>query len=643
MLRRMPKTIRAPLSAKGRSNFGGSKRPLKSPTMQTMISMVGVLLVVSLLWTVWDRDQPMSLVGESLAHRQPPNQQQQQENHPIDNIRSDLVSNPYHFQTVQSVRDEFYHRYGGADKADAIFAKGIESYGSVQATARRILNAAANNSPFILSFAGYSVTVGRGNYYSQSFPFVVGRILEPLLRELFHLDVVVRNSAIGGIPSYPYAFCFEHFLGRDPHVISWDFSMNEGKGAAVLESYLRQSQHQLPQRPMIILLDTNRQRCSLLERYASPELSLIQDALCVAMAKDVVDERAILAIPNEQRPPGFQFWEEFGAPNSCPGRGSWHPKKMEHELMGWMIAMYFVHAVEVAQKLISNDPDWRSRFRLLATPDATKPVTFPKPLAKPPTNNEHVSDLLFGHVQNDGTYIMKPVSCRTNFLPATDVDKVLPSIVVSGLAPGITADNIMDERTDDAYQTGWVLDVSKVERDTKIKVEKCGGLGYVDLKTALYGIPESGTLRLWLPSDNASHRQHEHTDDLVATHWFDELVVCEANEKRKANACHLDSDLEFIVGGVPVKDPSMINGAAEYLQRQTCVHVGIPLDSKVTPLGSVTSPDGTAISLDVRQRLVGSRNWSDDHVGLLVDIRVKAGVTRQNGACCVSHVVWEEN
>lgn len=557
------------------------------------------------------------------------------------------------FNTVQTVRNEFYRRYGGREDSEQMFQRGIQAYGSVQATARRILAAAAQQTPFVLSFAGYSVTVGRGNYYHQSYPFILGQLLEPLLQNLFQIEnVTVRNSAIGGIPSFPYGFCFEHFLGSDPHVISWDFSMNEGRGAAVLESYLRQSQHQLKlQKPMIILLDTDVKRCSLVQAYA--QQGLISDAMCVGMAKHAVQDATLLESTKDdsQKPPGFRNWHEFGAPSKCPGRGNWHPKKMEHEWLGWMMAMYFVQAVEEAQRMMAGDINWRTTYRSTVTTDSAVVTTsFPPPMSKLPNNSNAVNRLLFGHPSDadSNKYVMKELSCRTNFLPATDHDKVLPSIVVSGLSPGITADNIMEQRSDEAYQAGWVMDLSNVERETKIKVEQCGGLGYVDLKTALYGIPESGTLRFWLPVSEISssaHDDHEHTsDDTDAQHWFSELILCEANEKRSDHACHLDKDIEYTVGGVKVTAPVMVQGAAEYLRRQTCVHVGIPAGAQITQLANVQRTDGSLITLEDRKRLVASpSSQKKNPVGLMVDLNVKSNVNREDGACCISHVVWEEH
>jgi CheY-like chemotaxis protein len=556
--------------------------------------------------------------------------------------------------TVQQVRAEFERRYG-AQTAATILKRGVQEYGTVDATAVRMLTSAAAGRPLVLSFAGYSVTVGRGNHLEQSFPFVVQRILEPILQHgALHMNVTVRNAAIGGIPSFPYGFCFEHFLGRDADVISWDYSMNEGNGASVLESYLRQSQQQLPNRPMVILLDTNQRRCQVMEEYTKQ--GLLADGLCVGMAKDVLD-KSLLDQLNQQGndeshlPEGLQHWQEFGAPPKCPGRGSWHPKRMEHELIGWMMAMYFVKAVEQAEAMAAADADWKTTYGASSQQHVASPLRFPATIHTPPDNDAAVTELLFGHAVTDGNkeqqYSMKQLSCRTSFLPAVDQDKVLPSVVVSGMSPGITADNIMEVRSDGAYQSGWVLDVSKVERQTKVKVEQCGGLGYVDMKIALYGIPESGPLRLWLPLEGESvhlHNEHDHKDDdTAAKHWFDDLVVCEANEKRPASACQLDSDVEYTVGGVVVESTRMIAGAGEYLKRKTCVNVGVPANAQVTKLGDVRAVDGSAISPEARIQLAGSGEPMDDRVGLIVDVKVKDKVTRDNGACCLSHIVWEQH
>jgi hypothetical protein len=310
-------------------------------------------------------------------------------------------------------------------------------------------------------------------------------------------------------------------------------------------------------------------------------------------------------------------------------------------MIGWLIAMHFIDAMERAVE-IQQSPKQYTAFmeeyhrKLLSRPDYTQPLS-----PKLPDNDPEVTELLYGHRAYEGSYIMKDLSCRTSFLPATDHSRTLPSIVVSGMTDADL--DIMVQRTDEHYKKGWILDVSKVERETKRKVENCGGLGYVDLKTSLYGVPASGKLRLWLPFEGPSHDHHGHADeDANAKHWFDDLIFCEANEKRDAAACKLDQDMDVVVGGVSVTDKiHPINGAGEYLKRTTCVNVGVPEGATLTKLGNVRSTDGRPLSVEDKKKF-GSQ-FADDSVGLVVDITAKSKVTRENGACCLSHVVWEQH
>jgi len=79
----------------------------------------------------------------------------------------------YNFTSVGEMRQEFFHLYGGEAASMDIFQRGLRAYGDINSTAKQLLLCAANSEPFVLSFAGYSVTVGRGNYYQQSYPFVL--------------------------------------------------------------------------------------------------------------------------------------------------------------------------------------------------------------------------------------------------------------------------------------------------------------------------------------------------------------------------------------------------------------------------------------------------------------------------------------
>lgn len=531
---------------------------------------------------------------------------------------------------LAKLKQDFESRYGSYSMT--LLQRGLDEYGSIETTAARMAEASQAGRPFVMAFSGYSVTVGRGNYFNQSFPFEVQRILSEPMQKLLGIPLVVRNAAIGGIPSFPYSFCLEHFVGSDPDVLSWDYSMNEGSSESSMEAFLRQSMQQLPKRPMIIMLDKNVRRTKLLKTYA--EQGLIADAIAVGRKDNVLDTNTLDSL--KPLPPGFQHWDEFGAPPSCPGRGLWHPKRQEHSMIGWIIAMHFVKVMERAYEMIQQPSSQVGRG--LDQMKARK--TFPAALSRIPDNDAEVNELLFGHkVEGKGqdSYVMKDLSCRTSFVPATDETKTLPSIVVSGFADADL--DIMLDRTEEHYRHGWVMDVSKIERDTKRKVEHCGGLGYVDMKIALYGIPASGKLRLWLPFEGPAHDDHSHAaDDVDAKHWFDDLIFCEANEKRQDDACKLYEDLSITVGGVDVSSIREVSGAAEYLKRKTCVNVGIPTGAKITKLGDVTTVDGKPLSREDKQRLGGG---DDGRVGVVVDVNAKPKVTLNGGACCLSHIVWE--
>jgi hypothetical protein len=507
--------------------------------------------------------------------------------------------------------------------------KGLTTFGSIDATAARMVEASQMGRPFVMAFSGYSVTVGRGNFFNQSFPFEVERILAQPVQEILGIPLVVRNAAIGGIPSFPYSFCLEHFVGEDPDVLSWDYSMNEGRGASVLEAFVRQSLQRLSKRPMIIMLDKDQRRSDVLKQYT--DKGILADAITVGRKEDVLDTKTLESL--KALPPGFQEWDEFGAPARCPGRGAWHPKRQEHSMIGWIIAMHFVQVLERAYEMLQN-PEQVIRS------NTARPL-FPKPVNPMPSNDLEVNELLFGHQQEGSDeYLLKDLSCRTSFIPTMDETNTLPSIIVSGFAePDL---DIMVDRTQEHYNEGWVLDVSTVERATKRKVEQCGGLGYLDMKIALYGTADSGKLRLWLPFEGPSHDDHQHSandnDDADAKHWFDDLLFCEANEKRPEEACKLYQDLAIEVGGVPVNSIHEVSGAAEYLKRKTCVNVGIPKGAKVTPLGQVTAMDGKLLSQQDKSRL---GNGDDHAIGIVVDVTAKSTVTLENGACCLSHIVWE--
>jgi len=543
---------------------------------------------------------------------------------------------------ITRVREDFYSRYGGKSEALDMLKRGLRTFEneknaaaaaaqksaeSVHSTADRYLRsilrfeekqlssssaaAASQQAEFVMAFGGYSVTVGRGNHFEQSYPFIMEKILAPILAlPPFRLKLVVRNSAIGGIPSFPYGWCLPNFLGEDADAVSWDYGMNEGNGAAGLESYVRQALMMPKSPPMFILLDMKRPRLDLLQKYVN--MGFLPDPVALG-GRDAVNKK-LLQLPETEKPLGLQNWDEWGAPKGSPGQSPWHPKKMEHELMGWMMAMYMLDAVEVALNVMEEDPNWRKRENALRHPSLNGDL--PAPLTD--VSKTGASSILHGAPSNKNSskWHMNRVSCRTSFLPTMFGN--FDSIIESGVTEG--GDDMLQSRDNSLFHGGWVMDVGKVERETKVKVQKYGGLGYIDMKTALYGIPSSGTLKLWLPYEQSATNPVQSTGDIKAGTYFKSVVLCEVNEKRGDNECKMLSDLAFEVGFVAVEKAGVtqIKEVASYLKKDICIRLEIPDDAKLSKKGN--------------------------EFGLTVGIKVtRSDVSRENGACSISHVIWEHH
>jgi len=458
------------------------------------------------------------------------------------------------------------------------------------------------------------------------------------------VNIVVRNAAIGGIPSFPYGWCLRNFLGEESDLISWDYGMNEGNSAEAFEAYVRHAML-MPHQPMVMMLDDKRARKNVLEKYAQD--GFLVDPIAVGKGEVVKD---LLGKYEEEkdRPPGLKEWDVWGAPKGSPGQSNWHPKKMEHELIGWMVAMHLLKSVEKAGEIMMNDTNWMATYGSkdeIITKGNAHPADLPKPLTSFNSQSSATS-IMHGMPlpSKEDVWTMNHVSCRTSFLPV--LSGKMDSIIVSGLVSSTAEDDIMNPRGDDVYKSGWVVDVGQVERDTKKKVAKFGGLGYIDMKTALYGIPESGTLRFWLPYEGQAHdHMHHDAHEYDADHWFDSLVVCEVNEKRTSDECKVESDMTFAIGGVVSPSVTKMQDEASYLGKKICVSVKLPPGISVTKRKDVVPSEGVTLTPHAEAMLRDETGvHEEDDVGLLLDVTVTgAGVTRAKGACSISHIVWEQH
>ena len=74
---------------------------------------------------------------------------------------------------------------------------------------------------------GSSVTAGHDNLFSQSFSHVLGRTMSPLL-DAAGVELIVRNSAMGGTSDMPYSYCAARHLGEDADLVVWEWMMFQG-------------------------------------------------------------------------------------------------------------------------------------------------------------------------------------------------------------------------------------------------------------------------------------------------------------------------------------------------------------------------------------------------------------------------------
>lgn len=539
-------------------------------------------------------------------------------------------SNHLFWQIARGLRNTFAEKYGGENAARAILQRGLSTFSVKNSeelpsdlvwTACRIQKARKQKRQFRFAFGGYSVTLGRGNYFKQSFPLAMEKLLATAFSSL-KAPLLVKNAAVGGCPSFPYGFCTPNFWGSNADVVSWDFSMNEAGGdARGLEHYIRRVAG-----PKLIVKDTHlaEARRDLLSQY----IDVLHDPLVIHT--DPAVRPFLDGWSEEHRPEGFQEWRTFGAPLGSPGQVSHHPGVKEHEFIAWLLTMHFLRALEVVAAS-DDDP------HLLTCPEDVKESLLPPPMLKENLNStKPYSSLLVGHPRpGQNSWVMNPVQCRTTFEPI--VQGKLQSIRVSGT----TAEDldVMLPKSKMYYNQGWVLDLSEGEKQAKRKLDVFGGLGFKDSKKAYYGIYTSGPLRLLLPYESKKKEDQPKAGD-AAKDWLESVTFCQVNEKRSDSTCTIVKDIHFEIDGRQVQPITLDAPGTQYLGQDLCVYIKVPsqanlttrgsLKSKSAPLGVVFPDNNDAPDLE-------------NQVGLAVAIRVNnTHIVQRQQACSISHVIWEQ-
>ena len=333
--------------------------------------------------------------------------------------------------------------------------------------------------------------------------------------------------------------------------------------------------------------------------------------------EDAIDN--FLHVKEDLLPLGFREWRKFGAPKGSPGQTSHHPGVKEHELYGWLLTMHFLAVLELVAFLVSKGDDVLNELAKKHLPNEQH--LLPAPIHGANIAPSELHSLFYGQSTNkQSSWKMNPVHCRTTYDPI--LKNNLNDILVSGVTTGQDL-NIMLPRGPQLYNKGWVLDLGQGEKTAKRKLDRYGGLGYVDSKKAYYGIKSSGPLEMFLPCigrDDILHKMQLPSREVLAHNCFQNVLICEVNDKHTTGKeCNLNNDLSFVVGDAKSRNIQSVNATgAFYWGRNICIRIGIPEEAKLS-----------------------SRNGS---VGLYLTISVEStSVMIRTGPCSISHVVWEQS
>ena len=190
------------------------------------------------------------------------------------------------------------------------------------------------------------------------------------------------------------------------------------------------------------------------------------------------------------------------------------------------------------------------------------------------------------------------------------------------------------------YNRGWVLDLSDGEKKAKLKLDRFGGLGFLDSKKAYYALRTSRTLlRLLLPfyperlGDAPKIGDH-------ATNWFKSVAWCEVNEKRLPAACKTETDVHFQIGGVNVTDKLAMDAPGSlYLGKKVCMYLAVPDKARLANRKILKQSETSRLIVPVHL----NDEVRDEQVGLVIEATVtNQHIIKREDACSVSHVVWEQ-
>ncbi len=540
-------------------------------------------------------------------------------------------------QKVEEVQEIFASHWGGENAARKILELGLVTFSpkdidlsgldtphGIRYTARRIVDAQKNGKLFKISFAGSGAVAGSGNFWDQSFPSILSELLTEPFQKL-GIELEVRNAAVDSISSFPYGWCLNNFLGNDADVVSWDPEMtSRGNTMAAFEAYLRNA-ITMTHSPMLIVREyayTERRR-DLLQKYV--DLGAISDPIVINI------EAAVDGFKNLDEsifPLGFQNWEEFGAPAGAPGKTRSNLSIKQHQLIGEMLAMYFLAAAELAvahlEKLVPSDfldvgPSSKPRF---------KHYLLPPPQAQD-IENDGISmntTIMFGSpVPADPHWYMNYVHCRTSFDP----------IIYGGFNETITSGtdaeslDLLLPRGPMLYNSNWVMKYGDSARILANNLKQYD-LGYQYRRKGYFGVHASGNLTMFLPYQlDDTITSYDQLKKEKPPDVYKNIIICEVNE---IGDCKLESDVVFTLDGKPAEASKIQANGVSYNGKKLCVSIKIP-DQAAWFSRTVSEQKGGLLR----------KKKAKKEMGLVLSMSVQnEKLFWKQGPCSISHLVWEQ-
>jgi len=223
--------------------------------------------------------------------------------------------------------------------------------------------------------------------------------MSPLL-DAAGVELIVRNSAMGGTSDMPYSYCAARHLGEDADLVVWEWMMFQGPCdqsgfTCSKEIYLRQAFMQCnraattlfrygdPREPNRDANESSIQDLNM-DQVWDEDAGFWQDYRWItekygSVGAIALDIRPIVESRDNQEKWSKEKW--WLADKIGPGAAGWHPGPHGHDFIGKQLARNYLMAFTEALQAVIENPNAPQEAVLK---EASNPISLPKPVACDP-------------------------------------------------------------------------------------------------------------------------------------------------------------------------------------------------------------------------------------------------------------------